>query len=93
MALKCKKGDLAIILDGAYAGSIVEVLEFVGDGFGINSEGRLEQAIDAWRVSKTVRPKGFHAVSPVDFYIIEDRSLQPLPPESALNEEIKEAVA
>jgi len=48
MSLRCKKGDMAIIVKGVYAGHFVTVLEFVGNSMGIRPNGDFVEYRDLW---------------------------------------------
>lgn len=84
MALRCKEGDLAVILsEGRYTGYIVTVGEFLGHGRirGISS-GEVRDASNIWRV------RGIPEITGE-----EDRYLQPIrPPKVAKTTETKQEI-
>ena len=77
--LRCKKGDLAIVIKGVYSGSIVDVLEYVGTKTGITHDGKIEVAQNCWRVSSPREQIGFHDVLLGEFFA-EDHHLLPIRP-------------
>ena len=55
MSLRCKKGDLAIVLRGKRAGYVVEVLDFIGRATGLESRKVYD---DIWAVKVSGKTHG-----------------------------------
>lgn len=87
MALRCKEGDLAVMLNGQYVGYIVRVGEFIGSIGNVYSLSRKElvRRDNAWRVYGL-------ADYPCNF-VEEDRYMQPIrPPKVAKTTETKQEI-
>jgi hypothetical protein len=80
MALRCRKGDMAIIIKGAYSGYVVDVLQFIGCISATNSEGVLSAVDDAWLISVNSPLKGVHALRRVTNKVACDKYLLPIRP-------------
>jgi hypothetical protein len=78
MALRCRKGDMAIIIKGAYSGYIVDVLQFIGVSLGNNSKGVLCTLDDAWLIGVNSPLKGAHREGIKN--IAADKNLLPIRP-------------
>lgn len=77
--LRCRKGDMAMILRGPYVGQFVDVLEFVGTSLGAGPVGFIGEVDDVWEISAPRNSKP-HPGATTDKFIARDSSLLPIRP-------------
>jgi len=67
--MRCRKGDMAIIIKGAYSGYVVDALKFIGVSLGANFplEGAHREGIKNIAADKNLLP-----IRPVDLHETEE---------------------
>lgn len=88
MALRCREGDLAIVLAGEYTGYVVSVVKFVGDTVSQSIHGAPSHSTAAWHVECKVINLFY-----TNRLICPDKYLQPIrPPKVAKHTETKQEI-
>ena len=88
MVLRCKEGDLAIVLKGRHKGYIVHAVKYVGDTVSQSIHGAQSYSTAAWHVEcKALNPLYTERL------ICPDKYLQPIrPPKVAKTTETKQEI-
>lgn len=83
MGLRCKKGDIAIVTSGDRAGTIVDVIKFIGEAVDIRYS-------DGWHISHRGESRD---PSNGLKWICSDSAMRPIRPDELKEEEEKEVTA